>query len=243
MSVRIRAAAATCIISLCLFQLPAFSQQLTKEEEVAAQNFNGVDITGSSFIGQQNGMSSGMSGGQGMSQGFSQDINQNALGNSMMQNGLQSHLTNQNTQLGQVGMFSNGNMNSGLNSGMNNMPGMNSGMQGSFNSSNNGMNNGMAGNMQGNCAGNIMNMTNNMTNNMPNNMPNGLNNGMNSGGDIVQSIGNCIMNDPKMMQRAVGVAGAAALLGVFVGNGGIGGMMRSAGIDNTRHIRGSVVGY
>jgi hypothetical protein len=65
----------------------------------------------------------------------------------------------------------------------------------------------------------------------------------NNGGGIVQTIGNCIMNDPKMMQRAVGVAGAAALLGVFVSNGGIGGMMRSAGMDNTRHIRGPGGGY
>ncbi|HNB24905.1 MAG TPA: hypothetical protein PKZ32_20960 [Candidatus Melainabacteria bacterium] len=67
--------------------------------------------------------------------------------------------------------------------------------------------------------------------------------GMSSGGDIVQSIGNTLMNDPKMMQRAVGVAGAAALFGLFVTNGGVGGMMRSAGMDNTRHIRGPGGGY
>lgn len=234
MSVRIRAAAATCILSLCLFQLPAFSQQLTKEEEVAAQNFNGIDITLPSMAGQNSGISSPTSGGQN----FNQGVSQNAIGNSMMQNGLQSNLNNQNTQLGQVSMLNNGGMNTGMpnqfnngmNSGMNmstgNMSGMNGGMQGSFNQGQNNdfIGNGMGGNFNGSMQANCSN-------------------GMNNGGGIVQSIGNSIMSDPKMMQRAAGVAGAAALLGVFVGNGGIGGMMRSAGIDNTRHIRGSVVGY
>ncbi|MBA3855528.1 MAG: hypothetical protein C0507_01345 [Cyanobacteria bacterium PR.3.49] len=234
MSVRIRAVAATCILSLCLFQLPAFSQQLTKEEEVAAQNFNGIDITVPSPAGQNNSMMSPAAGGQN----FNQVMSQNAFGNSMMQNGLQSNLNNQNTQLGQVGMFNNGQMNTGMpnqftngmNMGAGNMPGMSGGMQNNFNQNQNSdfMGNAMGANfngaMQGNCNS-------------------GMNSGMSNGGGIVQSIGNSIMSDPKLMQRAAGVAGAAALLGVFVGNGGIGGMMRSAGIDNTRHIRGSVVGY
>ncbi len=133
--------------------------------------------------------------------------------------------------------------------GMNNgMVGMNNGMScnGMMNNGMNSMNGGMNTGMMQNGFSN--DMSNGMQNGMPNGMPNGMSNGMsngmnNSGGGIVQSIGNCIMSDPKMMQRAVGAAGAAALLGVFVGNGGVGGLMRSAGMDNTRHIRGSVVGY
>lgn len=232
MSFRNRAAAATCILALSLFQLPAFSQQLTKEEEVAAQNFNGVDITDSSLAGQQNGIPSG----SGIQNGA---MNQNALVKSMMQNGLQSNLSNQNTQLGQATMFNNGNMNGGANTNIN--PGM-------VNQINNGMNSGIntgmgANNMSGcnNAMGGNFNGT--MQGDCNTGMNAGMGNGMMNGGGIVQSIGNSIMSDPKMMQRAVGVAGAAALLGVFMGNGGIGGMMRSAGIDNTRHIRGSVVGY
>jgi len=212
MSVRVRIAAATCIVSLCLVQIPAFGQQLTKEEEVAAQNFNGIDIPNSPPLTQQNAMGTAMSNGQSLNPDYNSGANQNVFSNSMMQNGLQSHLSNQNTQLGQA-TFNTSNMGGNCNVGMNS--GANYGM----NAPMNGMNS-------------VVNGANNNNNNPA----------MNNGG-LAQSIGNCLMNDPKMMQRAVGVAGAAALLGVFVGNGGIGGMMRSAGIDNTRHIRGSVVGY
>lgn len=46
----------------------------------------------------------------------------------------------------------------------------------------------------------------------------------------------------KSMQKAIGVVGAAALMGMFVKNGGIGGLTRSMGWDNKRHIRGSSIG-
>ena len=47
---------------------------------------------------------------------------------------------------------------------------------------------------------------------------------------------------PDMMKKAVGVVGAAALLGVFVKSGGLKGVTQSMGIDNHRHIRGSSIG-
>lgn len=240
MSVRIQAAATALLIASCLIQTPVFAQVaqnqgLTAEEQIAAQNFNGIDIVGDSLgTSQNNGMNSGMPNGQNFNQGM--NGNQNPLDNSMMHNGLSSQLNSQNTQLGQANMFNNSAMNG---NGCLNNNGMNNGMQNSMNTMNNGMNNGM------NAMNNGMNGMNAMNNGM---MQNGCGNDMsgsmnNNGGGIVQSIGNCIMSDPKMMQRAVGVAGAAALLGVFVSNGGVGGMMRAAGMDNTRHIRGSVVGY
>jgi len=233
MSVRIQATAAALLIASCLVQTPVFAQaaqnqQLTAEEQIAAQNFNGIDIVGDSLgPSQNNGTNAGMPNGQGFNQGM--NLNQNAFNNSIMQNGLSSQLNSQNTQLGQTNMFNN----SGTNGCMNN-----NGMNGAMNNGMSSMNNGINA-MNGN--GGMNGMINNGM--MQNGYSNDMSNGMNNGGGMVQSIGNCIMSDPKMMQRAVGVAGAAALLGVFVSNGGVGGMMRAAGMDNTRHIRGSVVGY
>ena len=243
MSVRIQAAAAALLIASCLIQTPVFAQtvqnqSLTAEEQIAAQNFNGIDIVSDSLGTSLNGgMNAGMPTGQNFNQGMTG--NQNALNNSMMHNGLSSQLNSQNTQLGQASMFNNsatyGNgcmNNNGMSNGTNNCinnNAMNNGM-------NSGMNNGMNGmNAMNNGMNNVM-MQNGFSNDMSGNMNN-------NGGGIVQTIGNCIMSDPKMMQRAIGVAGAAALLGVFVSNGGVGGMMRSAGMDNTRHIRGPGGGY
>jgi hypothetical protein len=246
MSVRIHAAAAALLITSCLFQTPALAQ-LTAEEQVAAQNFNGIDIAGDSTgSSQNNSLNAGMQNfGQGMNAG------QNGFNNSnqRMYGGISSQLNSQNTQLGQSGMFNNGAQNNGMSNGIdNNMFGMNSSMSGVANSGLNGMNgfannginetNGMNGGMNNSAMQN--GFSNGMCNGMSDAMPNGMNN---NGGGIVQSIGNSIMSDPKMMQRAVGVAGAAALLGVFVGNGGVGGLMRSAGMDNSRHIRGPGGGY
>lgn len=42
----------------------------------------------------------------------------------------------------------------------------------------------------------------------------------------------------QLNTQMVGAVGAAVLLGSFMNNGGIGGMMRSVGWDNRRHIRG-----
>lgn len=224
---------------------PALAQgvngQLTAEEQVAAQNFNGIDICGDSLGSPSAPNPNGASG-----QGFNSNAN-GAFNNSLSQNGLYTNLNSQNTQLGQA--FGNGVMNNvssnatssingtnGMNTmngsaQMNVMNGMNNMNSGMFNGSNGGMNNMASGMMQ-------QNGMNNMAGSMMQN------NGMNSNnGGIAQTIGNTLMNDPQMMQRAVGVAGAAALFGLFVGNGGVGGMMRAAGMDNTRHIRGSVVGY
>lgn len=47
---------------------------------------------------------------------------------------------------------------------------------------------------------------------------------------------------PEMMKKAVGVMGAAALVGVFVKSGGLKGVTRSMGWDNRRRIRGSSIG-
>ncbi len=229
MSVRTKATAAALLIATCLIQAPVLAQGLTAEEQVAAQNFNGIDISGDSTGTTQSFSSNaGMQNGQNLNQ--SMNNNQNAFNNSMMNNGLSSNLNSQNTQLGQASMLNNSGMN-GSNNAMNGGMNMNNGMNGGMNAMNGGMN-AMNGGMDG--------TNGNMQNGFSNDMSNGMQN--NSGG-IVQSIGNCIMSDPKMMQRAVGVAGAAALLGVFVGNGGIGGMMRSAGMDNTRHVRGPGGGY
>ncbi|MGD9682515.1 MAG: hypothetical protein AB7W16_15115 [Candidatus Obscuribacterales bacterium] len=40
-------------------------------------------------------------------------------------------------------------------------------------------------------------------------------------------------------KRAIGLIGATALMGAFVHNGGVGGLMKSLGMDNQRHIRGN----
>jgi hypothetical protein len=42
--------------------------------------------------------------------------------------------------------------------------------------------------------------------------------------------------------RAVGAIGAAVLMGSFLQNGGVGGMLRSVGWDNKRHIMGPSIG-
>jgi hypothetical protein len=39
--------------------------------------------------------------------------------------------------------------------------------------------------------------------------------------------------------QTVGAIGAAALLGTFLNNGGVGGMIKSVGWDNSRHMRGA----
>ncbi|MBX9949500.1 MAG: hypothetical protein K2Y39_10055 [Candidatus Obscuribacterales bacterium] len=233
MSVRTRTFAVAVILATSLCQSAAIAQmgnQLTAEEQVAAQNFNGIDIVGDSFGTPASPNSSNTTG-----QNFSTSTN-GSFNRNIVQNGFSTNLNNQNTQLGQTNAFS---LNNCYSNGINSMTDMNgaSGMSGASG----------------------MNTTNNMNNGMPNTLNNGMNNGLqqnigmmqNSGinngsagnGDIVQSIGNTIMNDPKMMQRAVGVAGAAALFGLFVTNGGVGGMMRSAGMDTTRHIRGPGGGY
>lgn len=46
----------------------------------------------------------------------------------------------------------------------------------------------------------------------------------------------------QISTRAIGAIGAAALMGTFLSNGGIGGMMKSVGLDNSRHIRGASIG-
>lgn len=205
MSALNRKAALAWIIAAGLSQTAAFAQmgntQLTAEEQVAAQNFNGIDIVGDS-LGTPVNSSVNTPSAQNFNGGFAQ-------------NSLSTSLNNQNTQLGSTSAFAGGASNSNSVNGMQ----QNTGLQ----SQNNGMISGFVQNnsSSGGLAGN----------------------GMSSGGDIVQSIGNTLMNDPKMMQRAVGVAGAAALFGLFVTNGGVGGMMRSAGMDNTRHIRGPGGGY
>jgi hypothetical protein len=42
--------------------------------------------------------------------------------------------------------------------------------------------------------------------------------------------------------QAIGAVGAAALLGTFLTNGGVGGMIKSVGWDNSRHMRGASIG-
>lgn len=49
--------------------------------------------------------------------------------------------------------------------------------------------------------------------------------------------------DGKALQQTIGVLGAAAILGVFMQRGGIGGVLQDIGWDNRRHIRGPGGGY
>jgi hypothetical protein len=50
--------------------------------------------------------------------------------------------------------------------------------------------------------------------------------------------------DSQTVGRVVGVAGTALLLGAFLKNGGVGGMMNTLGLDNRFHGRGpSLSGY
>ncbi len=46
----------------------------------------------------------------------------------------------------------------------------------------------------------------------------------------------------QISTRAIGAIGAAALVGTFLGNGGVGGVMKSVGWDNSRHTRGMSIG-
>ncbi len=48
-----------------------------------------------------------------------------------------------------------------------------------------------------------------------------------------------IQIDSQTVGRVVGVAGTALILGAFLKNGGVGGMMNSFGFDNRFHSRGS----
>lgn len=60
--------------------------------------------------------------------------------------------------------------------------------------------------------------------------------GIAGGGDTGSSHGKGVST------QAIGAIGAAALLGTFITNGGVGGMMKSVGWNNTRHIRGASIG-
>ena len=42
--------------------------------------------------------------------------------------------------------------------------------------------------------------------------------------------------------KTIGIVGATALMGSFISNGGVGGMLKSVGWDNKRHIRGQSIG-
>ncbi|MDZ4835858.1 MAG: hypothetical protein SGJ27_18930 [Candidatus Melainabacteria bacterium] len=53
---------------------------------------------------------------------------------------------------------------------------------------------------------------------------------------------NASANGGQISTRAIGAIGAAALVGTFLGNGGVGGMMKSTGWDNSRHTRGMSIG-
>jgi hypothetical protein len=76
-------------------------------------------------------------------------------------------------------------------------------------------------------------------NGMNNNMQmNGMNNGMAMNG----MYSNANM-EAEAAQRAIGVAGTTLLLGTFLGNGGIGGMMRSVGWGNTGFHSHGLCGY
>lgn len=46
----------------------------------------------------------------------------------------------------------------------------------------------------------------------------------------------------QISTRAIGAIGAAALVGTFLSNGGVGGMIKSVGWDNSRHTRGMSIG-
>jgi len=48
-----------------------------------------------------------------------------------------------------------------------------------------------------------------------------------------------IQIDSQTVGRVVGVAGTALILGAFLKNGGVGGMMNTFGLDNRFHSRGS----
>ncbi|MBS1957077.1 MAG: hypothetical protein JST89_23000 [Cyanobacteria bacterium SZAS-4] len=57
---------------------------------------------------------------------------------------------------------------------------------------------------------------------------------------VTQSVPNQpIQVDSQTVGRVVGVAGTALLLGAFLKNGGVGGMMNTFGLDNRFHSRGS----
>jgi hypothetical protein len=61
-------------------------------------------------------------------------------------------------------------------------------------------------------------------------------------GSVAQSVSQQpIQVDPQTVGRVVGVAGTALLLGAFLKNGGVGGMMNTLGLDNRFRGRGSLV--
>jgi len=108
----------------------------------------------------------------------------------------------------------------------------------------NGMQNGMQ--MNG--------MQNNMQNGMMGNNTSGQNFGAcqhNTGCGGNHRNGNTAQNNSastnsgggQISTQAIGAIGAAALVGTFLSNGGIGGMLKSVGWNNTRQVRGAAIGY
>ncbi len=55
--------------------------------------------------------------------------------------------------------------------------------------------------------------------------------------------GNGMQGGGGLNTQAIGAIGAAALVGTFLQSGGVGGMLRSVGWDNKRHVRGAAIGY
>lgn len=215
---RVRVTAALLIFMACSSPIPVFAQnaqpsgQLSLEEKVAAQNFNGIDIVGDSLGTASNNAQPSMMNSKfgqvaGLGNQFNSGLNmQNNSSNSGSQNSFSSQMNGQNPQLGQMNAAD-----------VTNEIGMNNGFR------NQGANIGTINASEANAANSI--------------------NVQPTGGGLLQTLGSNIMNDPKTMQRALGVAGAAAIFGVMMGGGGVGGMMRSAGFDNTRHVRGPGGGY
>lgn len=60
-------------------------------------------------------------------------------------------------------------------------------------------------------------------------------------GNANSTANNTGLNAP-LNTRAIGAIGAAALVGTFLSNGGVGGMIKSVGWDNSRHTRGMSIG-
>ncbi len=57
------------------------------------------------------------------------------------------------------------------------------------------------------------------------------------------SQGNGMQSGGGLNTQAIGAIGAAALVGTFLQSGGVGGMLRSAGWNNKRQVRGGAIGY
>jgi hypothetical protein len=202
---------------------------------------NGVDIINESmkyhnsaamqpFNNQMNG---GMLGNYGQMQNGAGQINFNAYG---MQNGINS----MNSSNGMNAMGMNGMGMSGMNNGM-----MNNGM------SNNPMRG--AGNFVMPAGGNPMAMQGQMMNGCPTCIHQshccGHGNGMNSGMMNSGMMNNGMMNNGMsngsqdgINTQALGVMGAATLMGVFMQKGGVGGILQDMNWDGSRHVRGSSIG-